>query len=137
MCLAHCYKSPSSSSSLTPRPPPPQLNLCLCGFYFYVIWETEVGQKSWVNRTQTYRREKNNFPSSLLHSSFTPNYMNANLVLHDRNNTLKLLFILNWRIIVLQYYVGFCHVATCISHRYTYVPSILNLPSTSQPISPL
>ena len=31
----------------------------------------------------------------------------------------------NWRIITLQYYVGFCHVSTWISHRYTYVHSWL------------
>ena len=35
-------------------------------------------------------------------------------------------------IIALQYYVGFCHTSTLISHRYTYVPSFLNLPPTSQ-----
>ena len=47
------------------------------------------------------------------------------------------LFIFNWRIIVLQYYVGFCHTSTWISHRYTYVPSLLNLPPTFHPIPPL
>ena len=31
------------------------------------------------------------------------------------------LFIFNWRIVALQYCVGFCHTATWISHRYTYV----------------
>ena len=36
----------------------------------------------------------------------------------------KNLFIFNWRIIVLQYCVGFCHTSTCISHRYTYVPPV-------------
>ena len=35
------------------------------------------------------------------------------------------LFNLNWRIITLQYCVGFCHVSTWISHRYTYVCSWL------------
>ena len=28
------------------------------------------------------------------------------------------LFIFNWKIIALQYYVGFCHTSTWISHRY-------------------
>ena len=42
-------------------------------------------------------------------------------------------FIFNWGIIALQYYVGFCHTSTLISHRYTYVPSILSLPPTSHP----
>ena len=32
-----------------------------------------------------------------------------------------------WRIIALQYYIGFCHASTWVSHRYTYVPSLLNL----------
>ena len=40
-------------------------------------------------------------------------------------------FIFNWRIIALQYCVGFCHTSTWISHRYTYAPSLLNLPPTS------
>ena len=41
-------------------------------------------------------------------------------------------FIFNWRIMALQYSVGFCHTSTWISHSYTYVPSLLNLilPST-------
>ena len=39
----------------------------------------------------------------------------------------KNLFIFNWRIIVLQYSVGFCKISTCISHKYRYVPSLLNL----------
>ena len=42
----------------------------------------------------------------------------------------------HWRIISLQYCVGFCHRSTWISHRYTYVPCLLNLPSTSHHILP-
>ena len=38
------------------------------------------------------------------------------------------IFIFNWRIIALPYCVSFCHTSTCISHRYTYVPSLLSLP---------
>ena len=41
------------------------------------------------------------------------------------------LLIFNWRIIALQCCVGFCHTSTRISHRYTYVPSLLNLPPLS------
>ena len=37
----------------------------------------------------------------------------------------------------LQYCVGFYHTSTGISRRYTYVPSLLNLPPTSHPISAL
>ena len=43
----------------------------------------------------------------------------------------------NWRIIALQNFVVFCHTSTWISHRYTYIPSLLNLPPISHPISPL
>ena len=32
---------------------------------------------------------------------------------------------------------GFCHTATWISHMYTYIPSLLNLPPTCRPIPPL
>ena len=50
----------------------------------------------------------------------------------------KNLFIFNGRIISLQYCVDFCHTSTWISHRYTYVPSRLNLPPTSHPhLTPL
>ena len=44
-----------------------------------------------------------------------------------------LLFIFNWKIIALQYCVGFWNT-TWISHRYVYIPSLLNLPPTSHPI---
>ena len=45
--------------------------------------------------------------------------------------------ICNWRIIALQYCVGFCHTSAWISHRYTYVPSLLNFPPIFLPIPPL
>jgi len=41
------------------------------------------------------------------------------------------LYIFNWKIIALQYWFHFCHTSTWISHRSTYVPSLLNLPPTS------
>ena len=43
----------------------------------------------------------------------------------------------NWRIIALQNCVGFCQASPWISHRYTCVSSLLNLPPTSHPIPPL
>ena len=49
----------------------------------------------------------------------------------------KNLFIFNLRIIALQYCVGFHHTSIWISHRYTSVPSLLNLPPISYPIPPL
>ena len=40
------------------------------------------------------------------------------------------IFVFNWKIIALQYCVGFCHMSTWISHRYTYVPSLWECPPT-------
>ena len=36
-------------------------------------------------------------------------------------------FVFNWRLIALRYFVGFCHT-TRMSRRYTYIPSLLDLP---------
>ena len=47
-------------------------------------------------------------------------------------------FIINllfyWRIFALQNCVAFCQASTWISHRYTYIPSLLNPRPTSFPI---
>ena len=43
----------------------------------------------------------------------------------------------NWRIIALQNVVAFCQTSTWISYRYTYSPSLLNLPPIFHPIPPL
>ena len=48
-----------------------------------------------------------------------------------------LLFTFNGRITALQYWLDICHTSTRNSRRYTYVPSLLNLPPTSHPIPPL
>ena len=44
-------------------------------------------------------------------------------------------FIFNRRIIALQSCVGFCHISRWISHRHTYIPSLLNLLPASYPPS--
>ena len=47
-----------------------------------------------------------------------------------------LIIIFNWKIIALQYFVGFCHTSTWISHRHTYAPPSwisLPLPTPSYP----
>ena len=43
----------------------------------------------------------------------------------------------NLRIIALQNFVVFCQTSAWISHRYTYIPSLLNLSPISLPIPPL
>ena len=40
----------------------------------------------------------------------------------------------HWKVIALQYCLGFCHTSMWISHRYTYVPSLLNPSPTTHPI---
>ena len=42
----------------------------------------------------------------------------------------------NRRIIALQYCVGFYPMSTWINHRFTHVPSHLNIPSISSPSNP-
>ena len=47
----------------------------------------------------------------------------------DSFNLVFLKFIyFNWKIITLQYCIGFCHTVTWINHRYICIPSLLNLP---------
>ena len=54
-------------------------------------------------------------------------------------NNIPLFFkkIFYWRVMALQYCVGFCHTSTWISHRCTYFPFLLNLPVIFHSISPL
>ena len=50
-------------------------------------------------------------------------------------HSLKISF--DWRIVALQYCVGFFHISTWISPRHMYILSLLSLSSTSHSISPL
>ena len=43
--------------------------------------------------------------------------------------------IFNWKRVTLPCCTGFCHTASCTSHKYTHVPSLLN-PPTPNPVSP-
>ena len=47
------------------------------------------------------------------------------------------LFIFSWRIMALQYSVGFWQTSVLVSHKFTYVPSLLKLPPPFFPIVPL
>ena len=63
-------------------------------------------------------------------------YLNTHLMkwpLHDVSFLFKISLYFNLRIITLQNFVVFCQTSAWISHRYTYIPSLLNLP----PIPPL
>ena len=50
---------------------------------------------------------------------------------------LFLIYFFYWRIIALQNFAVFCPISTWISHRYTYIHSLLNLSPISCPIPPL
>ena len=53
---------------------------------------------------------------------------------HVDKSEVRLIFFFNWRIIALQNCVVFCQTSSWISHRYTYVPSLLTLPPISHPL---
>ena len=69
-------------------------------------------------------------------SYFRPDYINFQVIntwKTEGSVEVQFLFffdvlIFNWRITALPYWVGFCHSSTWISHRYTYVLCLLNLP---------
>ena len=63
---------------------------------------------------------------------FLKNYF----VLGYSNFCFKKIFF-NWRIIALQSFFVFCQTSTWISHRYTYILSLLKLPPVSLPMPPL
>ena len=73
----------------------------------------------------------------LAHPSWTQNPVQSLGDWFWRQDTFKHFFIFNWRTIDLQYCVGFCHTTLWIYHKYTYIPSLLNLPPSPHPIPPL
>ena len=54
-----------------------------------------------------------------------------------RTEFFKNLFTFYWKIIALQNFAVLCQTSTWISHRYAYIPSLLNFPFISLPILPL
>ena len=65
---------------------------------------------------------------------FKPFYGSPVKLVDKQNLFLNLFFY--WRIIALQNFIAFCQTSTWISHRYTYIPSLMNLPPSPSP-SPL
>ena len=65
---------------------------------------------------------------------FKPFYGSPVKLVDKQNLFLNLFFY--WRIIALQNFISFCQTSTWISHRYTYIPSLMNLPPSPSP-SPL
>ena len=87
---------------------------------------TERNKATWTPFSLKFRTC---FPTCLLHWESFGQYS----FLLVPFSFLKDFFFFNWRIIASKYCVGFCHTSTWISHRCTYVPSLLNLPPTSLP----
>ena len=96
-----CYLTTSSSAAL--------LSFCLWPFFSISVFSSE----------------------SALHIR-GPKYWSFSFSMSSSNTYFKHLFIfVNWRIIALQYCIGFYRTSTCISHRFTNVPFRLNVPPNS------
>ena len=64
-----------------------------------------------------------------------PGYRISSLFIYFWGFIIILIYLVfNWRVIALQNFVVFSQTSTRISHRYTYIPSLLNLLPISLPI---
>ena len=91
----------------------------------------------WVNRVETsvWHQSDSFFNKSL---SLVLTRCHTNHLSEAFSFILFLKFVIfNWRIIVLQHFIGFCHTSMWVCHRYTYVLSLLNLPPTLHSIPSL
>ena len=95
---------------------PPHSSICLCSHNAFFSFVCGISSYSIWN-----------------HSCWPPHHQTRlNYSFRSLGNGISFLFsflkiMFNWRIIALQYCVGFCQTSTWINHRYTYVPTLLNL----------
>ena len=61
------------------------------------------------------------------------NWVTEHACYQNTKSFFKICLFLMEGIIAWQHCVGLCHPSTCISHRYTYAPSLLNLPPATHP----
>ena len=97
---------------------------------FFTIWATREALPYPLDNPVIYQVASCSF-SSTWSSQLTTELQKPDSVV------LRASFVFNWRIIALQCCVCFCHTTTWISHMYTYVLPLLNLPPTTAPIPPL
>ena len=106
-------------------------NLKNFGYYLARMWNecNCMAIWTWFGISFLWSWRKTDLPQSCcLLLSF------SNLLAYSLQHFKKNIYFLNWTIITLQNFVVFCQTSPWISHRYTYVPSLLNLPHISLPI---
>ena len=85
----------------------------------------------WINTLTLYQLTKQERAEYFIISIIIVEFGNAVLIFF------VCLFKLDFLFLALQNFVVFCQTSTWISHRYTYIPSLLNLPPIFLSISPL
>ena len=123
---------------------PLHIYIIISSLFIHLSMDIEVSSVSWILYIVLLWTLGNVYLSKLEFSSFLDICPGVRLL--DYNPIfsfffffpifLILKFMFNWRIIALQYCVGFCHASAWINCRYTYIPSLLNLPPTFLPIPP-
>ena len=92
--------------------------------------------RPWPGHTPTYLRLREErvwcVISNLLQEAWMATYLKE-----DFKRLYLFNYFFNWKIIALQNFAVFCQTSTWISHSYTYIPSLLELPPVFLPIPPL
>ena len=110
-------------------------NFACLGAFMAMDDKREVVCPHWLKKQETPDQKCSSFKKSFcLPGNFPQDKHKADI--HPMNLFFFQL-IFYWRVIALQNFVVFCQTSTWISHRYTYIPSLLNLPPISLPIPPL